>query len=110
MLDKYLRLKTNKNIFAGQITGVEGYVESTAIGNLLARILSSIILNKKFTSAPKSTAHGSLHKHITKNANVNTFQPMNINFGIIDSFNENIKVKGKKKRLKTRKAIKDFKN
>ena len=112
VLDKYLRLKTNKNIFfAGQITGVEGYVESTAIGNLLARILSSIILNKKFISAPKSTAHGSLHKHITKNANVNTFQPMNINFGIIDSFNENIKVKGKeRKALKTRKAIKDFKN
>ena len=112
VLDKYLRLKTNKNIFfAGQITGVEGYVESTAIGNLLARILSSIILNKKFISAPKSTAHGSLHKHITKNANVNTFQPMNINFGIIDSFNENIKVKGReRKALKTRKAIKDFKN
>ena len=112
VLDKYLRLKTNKNIFfAGQITGVEGYVESTAIGNLLARILSSIILNKKFISAPKSTAHGSLHKHITKNANVNTFQPMNINFGIIDSFNKNIKVKGKeRKALKTRKAIKDFKN
>ena len=112
MLDKYLRLKTNQNIFfAGQITGVEGYVESTAIGNLLAKILSSIILNKKFISAPKSTAHGSLHKHITKNANVNTFQPMNINFGIIDSFNENIKVKGKeRKALKTRKAIKDFKN
>ena len=66
---------------------------------------------KKFISSPKSTAHGSLHKHITKNANVNTFQPMNINFGIIDSFNENIKVKGReRKALKTRKAIKDFKN
>ena len=111
-LDKYLRLKNNNNIFfAGQITGVEGYVESTAIGNLLSRILSSIILNKKFISPPKSTAHGALHNHITKNANIKTFQPMNINFGIIDSYNENSKVKGKeKKALKTAKAIKDFKN
>ncbi len=112
LLDKYLRLKNNNNIFfAGQITGVEGYVESTAIGNLLARILSSITLNKKFISAPKSTAHGSLHKHITKNANINTFQPMNINFGIIDSFSKNTKIKGReKKALKSRKAINDFKN
>ena len=70
-----------------------------------------ITTDKKFISAPKSTAHGSLHKHITKNANINTFQPMNINFGIIDSFNENIKVKGRERKvLKTRKAIKDFKN
>ena len=78
---------------------------------MLARILSSILLNKKFISAPKSTAHGSLHKHITKNANINTFQPMNINFGLIDSFSKNIKVRGReKKELKSRKAIKDFKN
>ena len=111
-LDNFLRLKNNKNIFfAGQITGVEGYVESTAIGNLLSKILSSIILNKKFISPPKSTAHGALHNHITKNANIKTFQPMNINFGIIDSCNENSKIKGKeKKALKTAKAIKDFKN
>ena len=112
ILDKFLRLKNKNNIFfAGQITGVEGYVESTAIGNLLSKVLSSIILNKKFISPPKSTAHGSLLKHITKNANIKTFQPMNINFGIIDSYNENSKVKGKeKKALKSRKAIKDFKN
>ena len=112
VLDKFLRLKNNNNIFfAGQITGVEGYVESTAIGNLLSKMLSSIILNKKFISPPKSTAHGSLHKHITKNANVETFQPMNINFGIIDSYNENCKFKGReKKALKSTKAIKDFKN
>ena len=66
VLNKYLRLKNNNNIyFAGQITGVEGYVVSTAIGNLISKMLSSIILNKKFISPPKSTAHGSLHKHIT---------------------------------------------
>ena len=111
VLDKFLRLKNNNNIFfAGQITGVEGYVESTATGNILAKIISSKILNKKFISPPKSTAHGSLHKHITRNANINTFQPMNINFGIIDSFNKNNKVKGReKKALKSKKAIKDFK-
>ena len=69
------------------------------------------LLHQKYISAPKSTANGSLHTHITKNANINTFQPMNINFGIIDSFNKNIKVKGQeKKALKSNKAIKDFKN
>ena len=73
--------------------------------------MALIIFNEKFVSPPKSTAHGSLHKHITKNANVKTFQPMNINFGIIDSYNENSKVKGReKKALKSTKAIKDFKN
>ena len=112
VLDKFLRLKSKNNIFfAGQITGVEGYVESTAIGNLLSRILSSIVLDKKFISPPKSTAHGSLHNHITKNANVKTFQPMNINFGLIDSYNKDNKIKGReKKALKSSKAIKDFRN
>ncbi len=84
ILDKFLRLNNNKNLyFAGQITGVEGYVESTAIGNLVGRILSKHILNKNFTPPPEDTAHGALLNHITKYANPKTFQPMNINFGLI---------------------------
>ena len=80
----------------------------------MARILSSIILNKKFISAPKSTAHGSLHKHITKNANDNTNQPMNINFGLfpplkIDSSIRKNQVRGReRKRAMSERALLDL--
>ncbi len=110
VLDKFLRLKDNKNVFfAGQITGVEGYVESTAIGNIIGKILSCLILNKKFISPPKTTAHGSLLRHLTENANISTFQPMNINFGLIDSTDMKLKLKGReKKAFQSKKALKDF--
>ena len=98
-----MRLNKNKNIyFAGQITGVEGYVESCSIGNLVGRIAAHDNLNKKFRSPPDETAHGSLIKHLTKNANPKTFQPMNINFGLMSSINysdcKNLKRKRKKKK------------
>jgi methylenetetrahydrofolate--tRNA-(uracil-5-)-methyltransferase len=83
LLNPYLHLKKHPNIqFAGQITGVEGYVESTAIG-MLAGIFTAEELQKK-TSAypPQETAIGSLLAHITCNADEKTFQPMNVNFGL----------------------------
>ena len=84
LLDPFLRLKKSKNIFfAGQITGVEGYVESSAIG-FLAGITAAYDLKKnKLKLPPENTAHGALLRHITMNANPDTFQPMNINFGLI---------------------------
>ncbi len=109
LLNNFLRLKKRKNIFfAGQITGVEGYVESSAIGNLAGRIASKCFLNQDFFLPPDDTAHGALLSYITQNANPKTFQPMNINFGIINS-DEIFGIRGKeKKKLITKRALKSF--
>ena len=83
LLDKQLRFKLRSNIrFAGQITGVEGYVESAAIGLLSGRLAALEILNKGIHDVPTDTAIGSLVNHITGGANAKTFQPMNVNFGL----------------------------
>ena len=83
LLDHEMRLKTHKHIrFAGQITGVEGYVESAAMGLLAARLAINEIKGKKSELPPIETATGSLLNHITKGANKDTFQPMNVNFGL----------------------------
>ena len=103
LLDENLRLKNNKNIyFAGQITGVEGYVESCAIGNLVGRMIEKHIKNQEFIPPPENSAHGALLKHITSNANPKTFQPMNINFGLmnLNTINKLSKLKGREKKKK----------
>ena len=83
LLDKQLRFKFRSNIrFAGQITGVEGYVESASIGLLTGRLAALEILNKGIPDVPADTAIGSLVNHITGGANAKTFQPMNVNFGL----------------------------
>ena len=83
LLDKQLRFKFRSNIrFAGQITGVEGYVESASIGLLSGRLAALEILNKGIPDVPTDTAIGSLVNHITGGANAKTFQPMNVNFGL----------------------------
>ena len=83
LLDKQLRFKFRSNIrFAGQITGVEGYVESASIGLLSGRLAALEILNKDIPDVPTDTAIGSLVNHITGGANAKTFQPMNVNFGL----------------------------
>ena len=83
LLDKHLRFKPRSNIrFAGQITGVEGYVESASIGLLAGRLAAVEILGKAIPDVPVDTAVGSLINHITGGANAKTFQPMNVNFGL----------------------------
>ena len=83
LLDQEMRLKTKKHIrFAGQITGVEGYVESAAMGLLAAKLAINEINGSKSILPPGETATGSLLNHITKGANADTFQPMNVNFGL----------------------------
>ena len=83
LLDKHLRFKPRSNIrFAGQITGVEGYVESASIGLLAGRLAALEILGKAIPDVPVDTAVGSLINHITGGANAKTFQPMNVNFGL----------------------------
>jgi methylenetetrahydrofolate--tRNA-(uracil-5-)-methyltransferase len=83
VLDSSLRLKADPRLrFAGQVTGVEGYVESTAIGLLAGRFLAAEKLGQAIVPPPVTTALGALLNHITGGANAETFQPMNINFGL----------------------------
>ena len=83
LLDQEMRLKTKKHIrFAGQITGVEGYVESAAMGLLAAKLAINEINGSKSILPPAETATGSLLNHITTGAHADTFQPMNVNFGL----------------------------
>ena len=89
LLDNQLRFKPRSNIrFAGQITGVEGYVESASIGLLAGRFASLEIFNKSIPEVPINTAIGSLVNHITGGAHAKTFQPMNVNFGLFPSIED----------------------
>lgn len=83
LLDTVLRLKARPNIrFAGQVTGVEGYIESAAIGLLAGRFAAEEKLGRAPSHPPETTALGALLSHITGGAEAETFQPMNINFGL----------------------------
>jgi methylenetetrahydrofolate--tRNA-(uracil-5-)-methyltransferase len=83
LLDGWLRLKSEPRVrFAGQITGVEGYVESAAIGLLAGRFASAELNGQAPLAPPVETAFGALLNHITAGAQAATFQPMNINFGL----------------------------
>ncbi len=83
LLDAQMRLKSRPYIrFAGQITGVEGYVESAAMGLLAGRMAAHDLLGRSLTPPPPETAMGALVTHITGGAEAKTFQPMNVNFGL----------------------------
>jgi methylenetetrahydrofolate--tRNA-(uracil-5-)-methyltransferase len=103
LLDGTLKLKTRDNIrFAGQITGCEGYVESTAVGLMAGRFVAAEIQGRDIVPPPALTALGGILNHITGGADALTFQPMNITFGLLppmDVRNERGKrVKGKEKK------------
>ena len=83
LLDGQMRLKSRPNIrFAGQITGVEGYVESAAMGLLAGRLAVAEMTGAALPPVPQTTAMGALVTHITGGAEAKTFQPMNVNFGL----------------------------
>ena len=83
LLDDQMRLISRPNIrFAGQITGVEGYVESAAMGLLAGRMAVAEITGEPLAPVPETTAMGALVRHITGGADSKTFQPMNVNFGL----------------------------
>ena len=98
VLDEFLRLKTNEKIFlAGQITGVEGYMESTAMG-LVAGINAAALMSEKNLSVwPRASAIGSLLNYL-KTTEPKYFQPMNMNLGIFPTPSQ--KIKGKQARAK----------
>ena len=83
LLDNQLRLKSMPHIrFAGQISGVEGYVESAGMGLLAGRLAAAEMLGQSLAAPAPETATGALVTHITGGADAKTFQPMNVNFGL----------------------------
>jgi methylenetetrahydrofolate--tRNA-(uracil-5-)-methyltransferase len=102
LLDGELRLKSKPNVrFAGQITGCEGYVESAAVGILAARFAIAELRGESIEAPPAETAMGALLAHITGGANSETFQPMNVNFGLMPP------IAGRWKRADRKKAYTD---
>ena len=100
LLDDQMRLKSRPKIrFAGQITGVEGYVESAAMGLLAGKLAVAESKAEKINSPPNTTAMGALISHITGGADAKTFQPMNVNFGLFPPVNN---VKGGRRNRKDR--------
>ena len=105
LLDGELRLKSLPHIrFAGQITGCEGYVESAAIGLLAARFAAAEAQGHTLSPPPPETALGALASHITGGAEAETYQPMNINFGLMPPLEGPKSKKADRKKLCTGRA------
>jgi methylenetetrahydrofolate--tRNA-(uracil-5-)-methyltransferase len=108
LLDSVLRLRAEPRLrFAGQITGVEGYVESAAIGLLSGRFAAAERLNRDASPPPRTTAFGALLDHITRGAEAATFQPMNVNFGLFPPFDPAPRGR-ERKRAHTQRALLDL--
>lgn len=89
LLDRQLRLKSAPHVrFAGQITGCEGYVESAAVGLLAGLMTASELAGRDWAPLPRTTALGALLSHITGDAEAESYQPMNINFGLFPPLHE----------------------
>ena len=96
LLDRYYADRRNPLVaFAGQMTGVEGYVESTASGYLAAVAMAAKVQGKEIPDFPKTTAIGALGQYVCDKSNIN-FQPMNINFSIIEPLAQRIRKKAEK--------------
>ena len=105
LLDRYYRVRGQERLmFAGQITGVEGYVESTASGALAAIELARRLEGKEPVNFPRETAIGALALYISDQSVVN-FQPMNINFGLIPQLGYRVKGKRNKNAEISKRAL-----
>jgi methylenetetrahydrofolate--tRNA-(uracil-5-)-methyltransferase len=108
LLDRALRLKAMPRLrFAGQVTGVEGYVESAAMGLLAGRFAAAERLGRECAPPPPTTALGALLGHITGGAESETFQPMNVNFGLFPPVED--RFRGRERKLAfSRRALADL--
>ena len=105
LLDRYYRVRGQERImFAGQITGVEGYVESTASGALAAMELARRLEGKEPINFPRETAMGAMALYISDQSVVN-FQPMNVNFGLIPPLGYRVKGKRNKNAELSKRAL-----
>ena len=103
LLDQTLRLKIRPQIrFAGQITGCEGYVESAAVGLMTGRFAAAESMGNDPSIPPSTTAMGAILSHISGGANSETFQPMNVNFGLFPPLKD-VDERGKRLRGRKRK-------
>ncbi|NCO85663.1 MAG: methylenetetrahydrofolate--tRNA-(uracil(54)-C(5))-methyltransferase (FADH(2)-oxidizing) TrmFO [Rhodobacterales bacterium] len=101
LLDAQMRLRSRPHIrFAGQITGVEGYVESAAMGLLAGRMAVAGMQGAPLPPVPATTAMGALVHHITGGAEAKSFQPMNVNFGLFPPIDARGGRRGRKDRYK----------
>jgi methylenetetrahydrofolate--tRNA-(uracil-5-)-methyltransferase len=108
LLDRELGLRARPNVrFAGQITGVEGYVESAAIGLLAGRFAVARAAGRAPVPPPATTALGGLLRHITGDASAATFQPMNVNFGLLPPLAGQVK-RAERKPALARRALADL--
>jgi methylenetetrahydrofolate--tRNA-(uracil-5-)-methyltransferase len=120
VLDGQLRLKAVPRLrFAGQITGVEGYVESAAMGLVAGRLAAAELLGRAAVPPPPTTAVGALLNHITGGhvatieSGAKSFQPMNANFGLFPPISdpthdaEGKRIKGKDKTVTRKRALAD---
>ena len=108
LLDRQLRLKSAPHIrFAGQITGCEGYVESAAVGLLCGLMTALDLAGREWSPPPRTTALGALLSHITGDADAETYQPMNVNFGLFPPVDESVKKKQRKEAYTARAKV-DF--
>jgi methylenetetrahydrofolate--tRNA-(uracil-5-)-methyltransferase len=109
VLDGQLRLKSDARLrFAGQVTGVEGYVESAAIGLVAGRMAAAERKGGLLIAPPPTTALGALVAHITGGAEAETFQPMNVNFGLFPPLADIPKAKAERKPAMARRALADL--
>ena len=109
LLDRYYRLKSEPRIrFAGQITGVEGYVESAASGLYAGLSLARELSGDAPIDFPRTTAIGALSLYVS-DASVTEFQPMNVNFGIIEPLSHRVKGKAEKNLAIANRALEEIK-
>ncbi|OBX20271.1 methylenetetrahydrofolate--tRNA-(uracil(54)-C(5))-methyltransferase (FADH(2)-oxidizing) TrmFO [Erythrobacter sp. QSSC1-22B] len=107
VLDRQLRLRNAAHIrFAGQVTGCEGYVESAAVGLMAGLMAASELAGREWHGPPRTSAFGALLSHITGDAEAETYQPMNVNFGLFPPLHE-VKKKQRKEAYTSR-AKADF--
>ncbi len=105
--NKYQLKKNEKVFFAGQITGVEGYIESAASGLAVGIYIAQELLENGARVFSKDTAIGALSRYVSDES-VTKFQPMNINFGIINSYPERIRKKKEKNEKISLRALKEI--
>ncbi len=105
LLDRYYRLRSEPRIrFAGQMTGVEGYIESTASGLLTGVETARELLGQPPLDFPRETAIGALALYVS-DGSVEDFQPMNVNFGLLTPLGYRVKGKQNKKLELSRRAL-----
>jgi len=106
VLDATYQLKANRNLFfAGQMTGVEGYVESAGSGLIAGMNAANLALGNETITFPQETALGSMARYVTE-ANPNNFQPMNINFGLFPDLDKRFKTKAERAEKHAERALK----